>query len=76
VSPINLTVGQIPVGEILHFLYVRVQVKTMCGNKLRREKERARKNEKGVRDSMLLKKGFAVAHKFDCGSNSKGFNDG
>jgi hypothetical protein len=48
----------------------------MQGNKHWREKERARKNEKRVRDGMLQKKGLSVTHKFDCGSNSKGFNDG
>jgi hypothetical protein len=42
----------------------------MLGNKHRREKERARKNEERVRDGVLLKKGFGVTHKFDCGSNT------
>ncbi len=55
-SPIKLTVGQIPAIEILHFLYTRLQVKTMCGNKLQREKERAIKNEKIVRYGVLLKR--------------------
>jgi hypothetical protein len=70
VSPLNLTVGQMPVIEILHFLYARLQIKTMQGNKLRRETERSRKKEKILRDGVLLKKGIGVTHKSDSGSNT------
>ena len=45
----------IPVVRISQIIYARLQVKTIREGRQQREKERAKKGEKRVRDCVLLK---------------------
>ncbi len=61
-----------PEMEKSHLLYGLIQVENIAGHKWEEEKDRARERERGkrLRDSVWLRKGCFVSHKFDRWSNS------
>jgi hypothetical protein len=46
-------------------LYAMYQAETIAGQEREGEKERARERGERVKDSVLLKRGFGVTHKFN-----------
>jgi len=67
--------SRIPLVEISQFLYTKLQVKIIRGNRQQMEKERTRKREKRGRESVQIQSVAASLLNLTVGQNLRSLND-